>query len=74
VGLAGGSELVAPEDAEEAWDLELAGVDEGADLVVFLGALGDRDPELAAESDQAIPGEDFEDAPLGNVGTLHSKL
>jgi hypothetical protein len=59
VGLAGGPELVPAEHAEEAWDLELAGVDEGADLVVLLRALGDFDPELAAESDQSVAGEDF---------------
>ena len=47
--------------------MELTGVDERADLVVLLGSLGDRDPELAAESDQAISREDFEDAPLGRV-------
>jgi len=74
VGLAGGTELVAAEDAEEAWDLELAGVDEGPDLVVLLAPLGDRDPELAAKGDQAVAGEDFEDAPLGKIWTLHSTL
>jgi len=59
VGLAGGTDLVAAEDAEEAWDLEFARVDEGADLVVLPRPLGDGDPELAAESDQAVAGEDF---------------
>jgi len=62
VGLAGGSELVAAEDAEEAWDLELAGVDEGADLVVLLRALADGNAELAAEGDQAVAREDLQDA------------
>ena len=59
MGLAGGTDLVAAEDAEEAWDLEFARVDEGADLVVLPRPLGDGDPELAAESDQAVAGEDF---------------
>ena len=62
VGFAGGPELVPAEDAEEAWDLELAGVDEGADLVVLLRSLGDFDPELAAEGDQAVAREDLQDA------------
>jgi hypothetical protein len=62
VGLAGGTELVPPEDAEEAWDLELFGVNEGADLVVFLGALGDGDAELPAEGDQSVAGQDLQDA------------
>ena len=35
----GGAKLVTAEDAEERWDLKLARVDEGADLVVLLGAL-----------------------------------
>jgi hypothetical protein len=62
VHFAGGTELVPAEDADEAWDLELAGVDQGADLVVLLRPLGDGDPELAAEGDQSVPGEHLEDA------------
>jgi len=54
--------------------LELAGVDEGADLVVLLGPLGDRDSKLAPQGDQAVAGEDFQDAPLGKIWTLHSTL
>jgi hypothetical protein len=59
VGLAGGTKLVPAEDADEGRELELAGVDERADLVVLLRPLGDFDPELPAQGDQAVPGEDL---------------
>jgi len=59
VGLAGGTKLVADADANEAWDLERARVCQGADLVVFLRALGDGYPELSAEGDQAVSRKDF---------------
>jgi len=62
VGLARGAELVPAEDTDKAWELELAGVDEGADLVILLSPLGDGDPELSAEGDQAVAGEDLQNA------------
>jgi hypothetical protein len=71
VGLQGGAELVATQDAKERGDLKLAGFDEGANLVVFLGALSDGNTELAAESNQSVSRENFQDTPFRKTGTLH---
>jgi hypothetical protein len=71
VGLQYGAELVPSEDAEEGRDAKLARVEERADLILFLGFLADRNPELAAESDQTISRQGLEQAPFGEVRDLH---